>query len=415
MWDDRPKDWGIRRLSEVTKRIVRKNDGAGHPVMTISARHGFMLQSEKYSRDMAGKSEERYILLKSGEFAYNRGNSLTAPQGCVYRLDVASAVVPFVYYCFSVSNELDQEFAQHAFQGGVLNRELARSINSSVRDDGLLNLPADDFFRCQIAIPPLAEQRAIADVLSAVEAAISKTEALIEATTRSLNTTLDWFLGDDREKIAPTVPLGSVIEGMKYGTSSKCNDDASGVPVLRIPNVLSGGINLNELKYAQIPSSEAAKYSLSDGDLLAVRTNGNPEYVGRMALVRGLKVNAAYASYLIRIRVDRAKVMPEFVWLCSATYPLRDTLTAAARTSAGNFNINSDGIRSALIPLPDIQTQERIVAAAEALRSRRNAECSYLCELRSIHRALAQELLSGRLRLPDSMIARHAGMSEKAA
>lgn len=415
MWDERPKDWGVRRLSEITKRIVRKNDGGGHPVMTISAKRGFMLQSDKFSRDMAGKSEERYILLKSGEFAYNKRNSLTAPQGCIFRLDQKSAVIPFVYYCFSVSNEIDKNYALHAFQGGVLNRELARSINSGVRNDGLLNLPVDDFFRCQIAIPPLAEQRAIADVLGAVEAAIRKTEAVIETTTRSLNTTLDWFLGEDKETIAPTAPLGSVIESTKYGTSTKCNDDASGVPVLRIPNVLSGGINLDDLKYAQMPTNEAAKYALSDGDLLAVRTNGNPEYVGRMALVRGLALSAAYASYLIRIRVDRSKVMPEFVWLCSETYPLRDTLTAAARTSAGNFNINSEGVRSALIPLPDMKTQERIVTVAEALRTRRDTELSYLGELRNTRDALAQELLSGRLRLPESMIARHADAPDKAA
>ena len=108
-------------------------------------------------------------------------------------------------------------------------------------------------------------------------------------------------------------------------------------------------------------------------------------------------------------------MLPEFVWLCSETFPLRDSLTAAARTSAGNFNINSDGVRSARIPLPSLSVQKRIVQAAETLRARRTSEIAYLNQLRETHAALAQELLSGRVRLPESIIARHRDKAGQAA
>lgn len=191
MWDKRPADWEVRRLADISTRITRKNDGAGHPVMTISSKRGFILQSDKYSRDMAGQSEERYTLIRKGEFAYNKGNSIMAPQGCVFRLEHESAVVPFVYYCFSIDRHLDDDYALCALRNGTLNRELARAINSGVRNDGLLNLAAEDFFACQVAIPPLAEQRAIAVVLDAMETAIAKTEALIDVLGAAKNAILE--------------------------------------------------------------------------------------------------------------------------------------------------------------------------------------------------------------------------------
>ena len=42
--------------------------------MMLSAGNGFIMQSDKYSRDNAGQSLKKYILLKKGELAYNHGD-----------------------------------------------------------------------------------------------------------------------------------------------------------------------------------------------------------------------------------------------------------------------------------------------------------------------------------------------------
>ena len=155
-------------------------------------------------------------------------------------------------------------------------------------------LNEEDFLHFPLVLPPLAEQRAIAEVLGSVEDAIARTEELIAAAKVALSSTLNWFFGVDKATSAPTVSLSTVIESTKYGTSAKCNDNAHGYPVLRIPNVLSGGISQKDLKYAQLSPIEAKKFSLREGDLLAVRTNGNPNYVGRMALVSNIPPQHAF-------------------------------------------------------------------------------------------------------------------------
>jgi hypothetical protein len=153
-------------LSQVSTRIQRKSDGAPHTVMAISAKTGFVAQADKYRRDMAGASLANYTQLRRGEFAYNKGNSLTYPQGCIYALKADSALVPNVYYSFALCPDLNSGYYEHFFASGALNRQLARRITSGVRGNGLLNLNADDFFGVKVPVPDRAIQDAAADALN---------------------------------------------------------------------------------------------------------------------------------------------------------------------------------------------------------------------------------------------------------
>lgn len=153
-------------LSEVSTRIQRKSDGSPHTVMAISAKTGFVAQADKYRRDMAGASLANYTLLRRGEFAYNKGNSLTYPQGCIYALKADSAVVPNVYYSFRLRADLNSSYYEHFFASGALNRQLAQRITSGVRGNGLLNLNADDFFGVAVPVPDRATQDSAADALN---------------------------------------------------------------------------------------------------------------------------------------------------------------------------------------------------------------------------------------------------------
>ena len=179
-----PSKWPVKPLSAIATRVRRQNGGGNHPVMTISARSGFLMQSDKFARDMAGTSVDRYTLLHEGEFAYNKGNSLAALYGCIYRLDRPTALVPFVYFCFALKPGHDHGFYEHLFAAGALNHQLSRLINSGVRNDGLLNLNVEDFFGCKVPVPPLDEQHRIALALSAAKQELALLDEEIKALTR---------------------------------------------------------------------------------------------------------------------------------------------------------------------------------------------------------------------------------------
>lgn len=163
-----PEDWNVRPLFEVFSRIRRKcNDIDDQPVLTISAGKGFILQSDRYSRFMAGKSLENYTLLKKGEFSYNKGNSKTYECGCVYPLENHDeALVPNIYVSFASIRNTSESFYKYYFEADLLKRQLMRINNAGVRNDGLLNIRPDEFMKIEIVEPPLEEQRKIASVLS---------------------------------------------------------------------------------------------------------------------------------------------------------------------------------------------------------------------------------------------------------
>jgi type I restriction enzyme S subunit len=173
-------NWPTRMLSQIANRVRRRGDGAEHPVMTISGKSGFLRQDEKYSRFMAGDSLENYTLLRRGEFAYNKGNSKSYPQGCIYKLEQNSALVPHVYISFSLREELDENFYAHLFRTGFLNRQLAKIVNSGVRNNGLLNVGIEEFFSCKVPVPPLDEQRRIARLFDSAGAEIGAREIKVK-------------------------------------------------------------------------------------------------------------------------------------------------------------------------------------------------------------------------------------------
>jgi type I restriction enzyme S subunit len=71
-----------------------------------------------------------------------------------------------------------------------------------------------------------------------------------------------------------------------------------GVPVLRVPNIAAGVLDLGDLKYARLSDKELAGLTLKTGDIVVCRTNGSLDLIGKAAVVPRLSKPHAFASYL---------------------------------------------------------------------------------------------------------------------
>ena len=159
--------WSTKKLVDITTRIQRKSDGNDHLILTISSLSGFMTQKERYSRFMAGESLKKYVLLKNGEFAYNKGNSKTYQFGCIFKLeDFETGLVPNIYVCFKINNGLCEDFYKYLFEADYLKPQLGRLVNTGVRNDGLLNIRPNEFLNTTVPVPPIDEQQKIAALLT---------------------------------------------------------------------------------------------------------------------------------------------------------------------------------------------------------------------------------------------------------
>lgn len=159
-------EWAHQKIGSISNRVNARNDGTQLPVLTISSTAGFVRQDEKYSRFMAGKSVESYVMLRRGEFAYNKGNSKTFEFGCVLDLDgYDCGLVPHVYVCFKLKKGYGHRFYKAIFEADYLAAQLGRLVNTGVRNNGLLNITAEQFLGTSVPVPPLDEQDAIASIM----------------------------------------------------------------------------------------------------------------------------------------------------------------------------------------------------------------------------------------------------------
>ena len=201
----------------------------------------------------------------------------------------------------------------------------------------------------EFALPPLDEQRRIANALSAI---VSLRQRLLDLLAIH-ETTLSSCVIDRLRSFSNTLPLNQLTNTIEYGTSLRTHSDKTGVPVLRIPNILRGMVDYGALKHAHLSRAELARFRLADGDVLMVRTNGNPAYVGRCVVMSELPETMAFASYLLRIVPKATRVRPKFVATALNAPSTRRELRACVRSSAGNYNISASGLRSVSGRIPD--------------------------------------------------------------
>ncbi len=158
------------------------------------------------------------------------------------------------------------------------------------------------------------------------------------------------------------VSMGDIAFGFRYGTSVKCSYEPTGEPVLRIPNIENGGINIEDLKFGPLPAREADDLRLQLGDILMVRSNGSLNLVGRPALVEAHAVGYCYAGYLVRVRTSAIHLDTRYLLLALNTAHVRDQIEIPIRTTVGLKNVNATELSGLTIPLPPLAEQHRIVA-----------------------------------------------------
>lgn len=218
-----PVDWQVKRLSEVATELTERAGQDKYETVSISAGVGFVNQAEKFGKELSGKQYEKYIVLHQGDFSYNKGNSKTFPQGCIYRLnDRESAAVPNVFESFRIEDQ-DADYYEQLFLSGFLNKQLYSKINRGVRDDGLLNLTGKDFYSCMVPIPPKNEQKKIAHILAQCDKVIELKEKYLEEEKRRKQ----WII---ENVLTGKIRLGKFSEPWEETTIGNCVEYLVGYP-----------------------------------------------------------------------------------------------------------------------------------------------------------------------------------------
>lgn len=164
-------------------------------------------------------------------------------------------------------------------------------------------------------------------------------------------------------------PVSSFEVMLQYGCSKRGTDEPVGCRILRMNNLQADGWRLHDLKHVQLTPDEFANWRLERGDIVLNRTNSK-ELVGKCE-VFDEPGEWVFASYLMRLRVNTTKALPEFVTAFLNTRAGRVQIDRQSRQIIGMSNINAAEIRALRIPLPNATVQRGLLASLNAARAAR--------------------------------------------
>ncbi len=270
-------------------------------------------------------------------------------------------------------------------------------LNSRTRGAAIPHVDKDLLMGLQIPLPSLTEQRRIVDILSRAEGIVRlRRDAEKKAAELIPALFLDMF-GDPatNPKGWPVETVVDVIESADYGSSTKSSDDGSGLPLIRMGNVdYAGTLNLADLKFVNLPDNEVEKYRLREGDILFNRTNSK-DLVGKTGLWSNER-ESVVASYFIRLRVDRERLHPSYLWAFMNSRYMKRVLFDTARGAIGQANINSKELKAFPVAVPPLELQNEFAARLEDIRSIQTQQSTATSRAQATFDALLARVFAGR-------------------
>lgn len=161
------------------------------------------------------------------------------------------------------------------------------------------------------------------------------------------------------------VKIGQIAT-TQYGFTDKATDKGE-TRYLRITDINDdGSINLNnEAKFIN-PSDETKNQFLLENNDIVIARSGS---VGKSAIYKSDKYEEMiFASYLIRLKADENKILPDYLFNFTKTQMYWNQVDANS-VAVTQPNLNAEKIKEFQIPLPPIAIQQKIVSEIEVLET----------------------------------------------
>ncbi|MFG2528217.1 hypothetical protein [Streptomyces sp. NPDC048516] len=287
----------------------------------------------------------------------------------------------------------DARFTSISLAGREVRRQIEVAASGSSRS--MQNISQRSVENLNLLWPLVEEQRRIVEVLDAVteaehagEAIIAKLGAVRDAAVESMLGHMDWGMRLPDALGAPVRNGFSPVESAAW----------TGVQMLGLGCLTPRGFCPRQLKNAPVTVAVDHPAVLADGDLLMSRANTR-DLVGLVGVYRGIGTPCIYPDLMMRV-VPSERTNAGFLELVLRSSRARRQITGLAQgTSESMVKISGDSLKKIAIPLPALDEQARLLRVVGEFEKRIAMETEALAKLRTLHRGLTDDLLSGRVRV----------------
>ena len=251
---------------------------------------------------------------------------------------VINIIPEYIFYLFKYKNW--EEGSNKAVMGKTLNKATLSEI--------------------EVEICSIEKQRQIVNILDKIMSAVDGRKQELQLLDELIKARFVEMFGDPvkNPKGWEVVTIGDIVTEARYGTSKPAVEGGK-YPYLRMNNLTADGhLDLNDLKYIDIPDDEIEKCVVRKGDVLFNRTN-SIELVGK-TVVFDLQEDMIIAGYIIRVRLNK-RLLPEILSQYMNLEALKDILRSMAKGAVNQANINAQELQSIKVYIPDMELQKQFI------------------------------------------------------
>ena len=289
---------------------------------------------------------------------------------------------------------------------------------------GVPHVPKDIGRMLKVQYPKGREvQRKIATILTSIDTAIEKTEALIEKYqhikaglmhdlfTRGVlpngqlrplrdqapelyqDTAIGWI--PKEWQLVNLGEMAQIVSGVTLGAKAGPTDTID-APYLRVANVQDGYLDLSDIKTVRISAKTLEQLRLVPGDVL-LNEGGDFDKLGRGAVWNGEVENCVHQNHVFRVRCNAIVLMAHYLAYYSESAFGKKYFVMSAKQSTNLASINSTQLKAYPIALPELQEQGAIIQHVQRAKNFQDTLNAEMINLRAQKNGLMQDLLTGKV------------------
>ena len=279
------------------------------------------------------------------------------------------------------SNQLYMPYLYYFMEGYV--EELRKlSIGGVIKYIKLGNLT-----EALIELPKIEDQRTIVDILNKSKRILSYHQQQLQKLDELVKARFVEMFGDDKYSKTPLINLITEGAGLSYGIVQPGDSGTGDMGVLRPVDMVNGKISTHSIKYIDRSIGASFKKTELVGDELLITVRGT---TGVTALTDSRFKNMNVTRGIAVIRYDRKKINPIYLNAFLNTDESQQYIQEHTR-GATLQQINLSDLRVHMIPVPPIESQEKLADFIQQVDKSKVAVQKSLDEAQLLFHSLMQQ------------------------
>ena len=379
-----------------TKRSVKMDDNKPYDLVTVKrARGGVTKRETRLGRDISVKTQ---FEIQEDDFLISKRQIVHGACGVVPK-HLHGSTVSNEYSVLCANDKIDMQFLKYLSHSQHFQRTCFHSSIGVHIEKMIFKL--DQWFKWEFDMPPLSEQRRIAEILGTWDRAIAVTEALIAKSEAQKKALMQQLLTGKRrlpgfEDEWKEVRLGDVAE-MTSGNAFKSSDisEEGDYRLIRMNDLKVGVLKNSDPRFVADHALDGLeRFILHPGDFVFGMTGSLSNY----AWIPPDLANTLYLNQRVGRLSAKNKNSSRFLQQLYLSTSVQNNILRMA-AGAAQLNISLRDLRSFIISVPSFDEQKAIARIIDISADEVNVLQTKLQTLKTEKAALMQQLLTGKRRV----------------